>query len=97
MNEVLNGILKDVKNRSNWTPEFFDRVRTAPYIPEYYGGYNQGDGRNYIGAVHSKIRRVLSAQEYEDFDEVYCDYVRPGQEGITEYIKQMNKERVAKH
>ena len=65
-------ILKLVQDEHNWTPELFERCRNNTLVSP---------------CIFNQIRKVLSADQYQRFDDVYCLHGRPEQKGMIQYFR----------
>ena len=68
-------ILALVQDEKNWTPELFKRCRENTLVSP---------------CIHNQIRKVLTAEQYQRFDDAYCFSGRPEQKQIVEAIRKEN-------
>ena len=75
--EDAREILKLVQKEENWTPEFFQRCQENTVLSP---------------CIHNQIRKVLTPEQYQRFDDAYCFSIRPEQKRIVEYIRREREE-----
>ena len=65
-------ILSLVKDDANWTSELFERCRNNTLVSP---------------CIFNQIRKVLSTDQYQRFDDAYCLHGRPEQKGTIISIR----------
>lgn len=70
-------ILTLVRDKKNWTPELFERCKSSTLVGP---------------CIFNQIRKVLTPEQYQAFDDAYCFYLRPDQKGVVDYIRKIQKE-----
>ena len=86
----IEAVLELVRDKANWTPELFERVRIAPNTY-----YRCPDGVQRIVCVFNRIRLTLPEEQYAAWDGAYCGYLRPQDKDlvIVPYEKQKKEAR----
>lgn len=74
-------ILKLVQDEHNWTPKLFERCRNNTLVSP---------------CVFNQIRKVLSADQYQRFDDAYCLHGRPDQKKLIDMIRRERREEQRK-
>ena len=66
------------RDRKNWGAKLFERYAVACIERS--------------PCIFNELRKTLPEKDYEEFDLEYCEYFRPGQKEVTEYIKRERRE-----
>ena len=70
-------ILTLVRDKKNWTSELFERCKNSILVGP---------------CIFNQIRKVLTPEQYQAFDDAYCFYLRPEQKGVVDYLRKIQKE-----
>ena len=74
-------ILSLVKDDANWTSELFERCRNNTLVSP---------------CIFNQIRKVLSADQYQRFDDAYCLHGRPEQKKLIDMIRRERRKEQRK-
>ena len=75
-------ILALVQDRKNWNPELYERIKR-----------NLANSPRWETCIFNRIRKVLSEEDYENFDFAYCVSGRPQDAEVILFTRKERKQK----